>query len=295
MISLRRIAGILLIILAAISILISLIVVIQLWRYKQPATERLISITESFKTTFESTGQALAAAQDTLDSASATIVSLSLTLDALERAVESSQPMIESLRDLVESTLPDTVYSLQNSFEAAQESSRVIDTVLRSVTSIPFFPGDPYNPPVPLHESLANVSESMGELPNSFQAIEDSLTSTGGNLIFFKKEIARVKGDVSAIGESLDSSSALLELYQETVGNGLASIQTFQNRLPQLINITVWGLTFIFVWLAIFQGYLLIKGIELLRNKPEKIQLIIEEPAQLEARVIRYDETEDVL
>jgi methyl-accepting chemotaxis protein len=289
---LRRVIGVLLIPLAAVSAVVSILLVIQVWRLKEPATERLTTAVDSFAATLATADQTLTTAETALDTASATLITLSFSLDSLARTIENNQPLIDSLRNLVQDTLPDMVYSMQNSFNTAQESSRIIDTVLRAVTSIPFFPGEPYNPPVPLHESLAAVSESLDSLPQDFQTMENSLASTGGNLVYFNTQVDRVKENITEINESLDATRQVIVQYRAIVGPARTTLENLQEGLPQFITITVWVITFVFIWLAIFQVYLMVQGIHMMQDRPADVQVYYREPEQIEATVVTIEEPE---
>jgi hypothetical protein len=58
------------------------------------------------------------------------------------------------------------------------------------------------------------------------------------------------------------------------------------------VNAAAWVLTFVFVWLAIFQVYLLVQGVNMLQDRPADVQIFYREPEQIEATVITHEEPE---
>jgi methyl-accepting chemotaxis protein len=176
--------------------------------------------------------------------------------------------MIGSLAELVDNVLPKTVDSLQKSFNVAQDSARVIDGVLRGVTSIPFFPGEPYDPEVPLHESLADVSKSMDDLPQTFENMHKSLESTGGNLLTFNSQLSQLTESVSEINRSLTETKLVLDQYQEIVTGTLENIDKLRKNLPTLVNAAAAFITFILIWLAVAQFGVLMQGVAMVKSPP---------------------------
>jgi hypothetical protein len=113
----------------------------------------------------ETTVQALEVAQASLKSSIESVTSVENTLNATATTIETSGPMLDTLAGLMKDDLPTTISSTQTSLISAQESARIIDTVLRALTRIPFVSNDLYNPPVPLHIALGQVSTSLMGCP----------------------------------------------------------------------------------------------------------------------------------
>jgi len=265
---LRRITGLTLIILAALSLLISMFFTVQVWRIRLPVTNSISSALDVTTNTLTTTNQALTVAVNALETASSTVSSLVSMLESLSATVEGNQPMIGSLANLMESVLPTTVDSLQKSFSVAQESARVIDGVLRGVTSIPFFPGEPYDPEVPLHESLAEVSKSMDDLPQTFEDMQKSLESTGGNLTTFNSQLSQLTNSVAEINHSLTETRLVLDQYQKIITGTLVSIEKLKINLPTLVNAAAGFITFVLIWLAVAQLGVLVQGVNMVKSSP---------------------------
>ena len=281
MILLRRITGATLIILAALSLLISMFFTVQVWRIRLPVTNSISSALDVTTSTLTTTNQALTVAVSALETASSTVSSLVSMLESLSATVEGNQPMIGSLANLMETVLPTTVDSLQKSFSVAQDSARVIDGVLRGVTSIPFFPGEPYDPEVPLHELLAEVSKSMDDLPNTFEQMQKSLESTGGNLTTFNSQLSQLTTSVAEINRSLTETKLVLDQYQKIITGTLESIEKLKVNLPTLVNAAAAFITFVLIWLAVAQLGVLVQGVNMVKSNPAAEEKAPAPPAEL--------------
>lgn len=260
----NRIIGITLIGAAAAGMLITWYAFIGTWRIKKPVEAQLIKNLETFDSILEATDDGLTVANQFLDSTSASIIAFEITVETLSKSIDDSGPFLDSLSTLMADDLPNTFTSMQTSLLAAQSSARIIDGVLRSVTSIPFFPGDPYNPPVPLHVALAQVSDSLEGLPDSLSAMESSLDTTNDNLGIIKVEVERMAKDISQINDNLSEAQKVVTQYQTVVSDLQASVDAMRAGLPRWINTLARTFSIVFLLLSITQVGLLVQGLELL-------------------------------
>ncbi len=260
----NRIIGITLIAAAATGMFISLYALTGMWRIKKPVEATLVKNLETAATTLEATDDGLSIANQFLDSTSASIMAFETTVETLAKSIDDTGPFLDSLSTLMADDLPNTIASTQTSLLAAQSSARIIDNVLRSVTSIPFFPGDPYNPPVPLHVALAQVSDSLEGLPESLSAMEGSLDTTNDNLGTIKVEVERMAKDISQINDTLTEAKKVVTQYQTVVSDLQSSVKVMRARLPRWINSLAGTFSIVLLWLAITQVGLLVQGFELL-------------------------------
>lgn len=258
-----RITGYALVVAAIAGLIFCVLGVVNIWRYENPILENLTSSLELLDKSLETTAEGLSLAEESLEKATINVTTLENTMLATSRAVNDSTPMVESLIILIEDDIPDTILATQTSLIAAQSSALLIEDVLTAVTSIPFFPGDPYDPPVSLYTSLEQVSESLDPLEESLSSMEDSLHASRGNLIMIQAEINIMARHIGEINESLYTGQTLISQYQEIVANLLERVSHTQSALPEWINILSWSITIFLTWLGITQLGLLLQGLEM--------------------------------
>lgn len=253
-------------VLAAISVLISLVILVQVWRIKTPATQSITSALELVNDTLETTYQGLEIAQSSLNSATTSAAGLASTLEGLSKTINDTAPMIVSIEDLFREELPSTIRSTQDSLATAQASAKIIDNVLKVVSAIPFVTLQ-YNPEVPLHDALGEISDNIDDLPNKFSDLEDGLKKTRQNLIATRADLNQIAGDATDISEDLRAAEDVVRDYRSTINEVQNGLRTISSKIPTWMNYVAWLITFTMIWLIITQLGMFIQGWELLHRE----------------------------
>jgi len=262
----KRIIGITLILAAMLGAIISLTGMIGLWRVQGRLAEDFQENVRLIETTLDTTSAGLEVAKDSIDSASESVAALEATLDTLAKTIEDSSPMMDSLAILMGEDLPATIVSTQLSLDAAQSSAVIIEGVLKSVTAIPFFPGEPYDPPVPLNRALAQVSDSLENLPVTFMSMEGSLNTASDNMAVAKVEVELISKNIIDINDSLNNAAKVIEQYQQLVDILQSRIDRTREAIPGLVYTLVWASTGLLIWMLLTQIGLFIQGLEMFQD-----------------------------
>ncbi|MCK5430014.1 MAG: hypothetical protein KAI94_11115 [Anaerolineales bacterium] len=263
----RRIISITMVILAVVSLIITVYGIVQIWQWREPVIENISDGLELASSTLQATADGLVVVGLSLDSVVNSISGLESTVTTLAKSIEDTAPLVSSLAILTGEVLPDAVTSAQTSLESAQDGARIIDTVLKALT---IFNRSAYEPQVPLHEALSEVSDGLNDIPESLGTMENSLTTTYDNLEVMQAEISLIAEDIGAINEGLEEGKKVIEQYQELIADMQTRIDRLQSRLPSLVNMLAWVLTFILVWLGITQIGLLGQGVAMFRTDDRK-------------------------
>jgi hypothetical protein len=260
----NRIVGVALVIAAIAGLIFNIAGAVFVWRQKEPVTVSLVSTATSINNALGTTVRALDVAQQSLQTSLESVIAVEKTITSTSKTIQSSSPMVDTLAELMKTDLPRTVSTARTSLDSAQESARLIDSFLRALANIPFVPDNLYNPPVPLHTALGNVSASLNDLPQAFTSMGNSLESAGGNLDTVQTDVALIATNIATINTSLENAQEVIREYQVTV----SSLQTEMNdtaaRIPGFIDAAAWVLTFVFAWLGLAQFGLLFQGMEML-------------------------------
>jgi methyl-accepting chemotaxis protein len=263
-----RFTGAILIITALLGIVFSISVLVLLWINKPSLTNTLKGNVVLIQETLTTTSTGLVVIEDSLESSISSFEQLQITVTATANSINDSAPMVDTLVVLTSEDLPAMISSAQLSLEAAQDSAEIIDGLLSFLANLPLVPRNLYNPPVPLHVALRQVSESLDSMPQALNTIEESLSTTSANFEVIQGEISLIAEDLSGITTSLSEGRAVIEEYQVLV----ADLQTRADRMEQEIDsgfaFLTLVLSFILVWTAISQIGLLLQGIDLLTRKP---------------------------
>jgi methyl-accepting chemotaxis protein len=262
---LNRAVGYLLVIAATIGLVFSLLGIAAVWRVKQPLTDDAMSMIELADRTLKATSDGLLLTKESLTEAMVDVISLKNTLEATSRAINATNPMLDSLSNLLTSNIPDSIYTIQNSLATAQSSAQVIENFLKTVSSLPFLPIQPYDPPVPLHESLSDVSQSLDALPQSLMEMDKSLDSSRGNLILIEAEFRIMSRNVEQMNASLLDAQGVVDSYQNVVSDLQQRTANLSTNIPRWINNLTWFTTFLLILIAIAQLGLLVQGLMLIK------------------------------
>jgi len=253
---------------ATLGIILSLAGLVWVWSTKGPLTEDLISKLDTVSASLDTTAKGLTIADQSLKTSSSSVVALETTFKTLSESIQETQPMVDSLSSLLGKDLPATIETTQTSLEAAQSSAQIIDNVLSSVTSLPFYPGTRYNPPVPLHIALAQVSASLDSLPADFSTMQKSLVETNNNFGLIKAEIDVMTRNIKDINTSLTNAQEVVSEYQVIVEQMQTGVNNTREILPGRITTWAWILSIVLIWVAISQVVLFAQGLEKIGATP---------------------------
>jgi methyl-accepting chemotaxis protein len=264
---LNRAVGYVLIIAAITGLVFSLVGIAAVWWVKRPLTQNVMSMIGLTDRTLKATSDALLVTKESLTEAMVDVISMKDTLEATSRAIHATNPMLDSLSDLLTSDLPDTIHATQTSLATAQSSAQVIENFLTSVSSLPLLPIQPYNPPVPLHESLKEVSQSLDALPQSLENMDESLSTSRGNLILIEAEFRIMSRNMQQMNASLLDAQGVITSYQNVVSDLKQRTARLSTNAPRWINNLAWFTTFLLVLIAIAQLGLLVQGLQLIEHQ----------------------------
>jgi hypothetical protein len=265
--TITQIIGYVFMITAFIGVLLFILAIVNIWQIKEPVYDNLTSSLNLADDTLSATADSLTLIDEALINASVNITTLENTITATSRAVGDTTPILDSVTTLTDEDLPNTILTIQTALESAQSSAELIESALSTITAIPFVPGDPYTPAVPLHEALGQASESFEPMYDSMSDINDSLKTSRGNLILIQAELNIMARHISEFNNTIKSARYVLTQYQDVVSNLQGRLETFKTKLPSWINLITWTITIFLAWLIILQIGLFMQGLDLVKRK----------------------------
>lgn len=194
----------------------------------------------------------------------AELTHLEETLLTMTALLQDADPLLASLQELTGENLPETLAATQSSLTTAQQSADIVDTVLRAITAIPFFPGEPYDPQIPLSDSLGQISESLSTIPPVLGAITSDLESAQTNLTNLGRDLANILSATRQAQMNLNATQSVINQYHTHLNDAQQKIDAAQKAAPEWINRITWILAFIIFWLGLMQTGLLLQGLSLI-------------------------------
>lgn len=256
---LKRIIGVLLFIIAVISLVFSLVVTYGVWSLRTPLTEAALAGLQLADDTLTTTNDALVAVDDALLNAAGSVTAAQDTFQTLSQTIYATGPMLDGLAGFLGTGLPDTLRSTQDTVAAAAKSAEIVDTVLEVVAAIPFI-NFSYEPQTPLSETLGNVAGTLRTLPDGLEALGADLAGTGSTLPELARSLDEFGASIGQVDESLASAQQIVASYQALIGDYQAMIGTLERLIPILVSVLPAALTFVIFWLAVVQVAALMVG-----------------------------------
>ena len=274
----RRLIGVLLILAAILGLVVSIGAMYVIWNAQANLTSSLQSTVDLLGQTLETTAQGLVVTQAALQNSVDMIGSLQATVETTAEAIGTTDPLLEEISGLLAEKLPNTIRATQTSLETAQQSAATIDTVLRAMSSIPLIgPSIGYDPQVPLSDALGGVAQQLENIPDTFLAMEEKLTTTQSSMQTFQADLTVMADSVGQIQASVAQYDQVIGSYQASLEQVLTQLETLSANLPNIIRMASIGLTAFLVWMAIAQLGLFTQGWELLTENKKRAEVEVKE------------------
>jgi hypothetical protein len=272
--NLKRFFGILLIFGAAAGFVFSVIGIVEVWRYRPIVTHSVVNTLDLMDQTLNTTQDSLTIVGQVVQVTSADVTSLKTTTKMLAKSIHDINPMLDSLTKLTSVDFPATVDATQTSLTSAQSSALLIDNVLATLTSIPFLPVAPYQPSVPLHTSLAQISTSLDSLTPALSTITTSLAEGKTSMGVIEVELNKISDTTIEISNALISAQSIVDQYKTVVAQFKVRVELMQRLATGWLTTTAWILTFVLSWFLFIQLGMCAQGLEML-HRHKKIQTVM--------------------
>ncbi len=232
------------------------------------------------------TSQSLDTVQKTLLLTKDTVAVVSQSLTTVEHAAEGlgaaivdTRPLFDELAQITSQDLPNSLEAIQETLPNVTQAAKVIDDALvtlnrfRFEETIPILNytiswnlGVTYNPAIPFDKAVMQIGDSLEPLPARLRVLEAQILLTSDNLQALSGDVLLIADDLTAVNDQVNALNPLLDGYIATVTEiNDASRQTRASLNAQLESLKT-GLTWIMIWLALFQivpfylGYTLMVG-----------------------------------
>jgi hypothetical protein len=269
----KRLVGYILIVAAAAGFIFSIVGQFEIWRYRPVITKTVVDTLVLFDQAMITTQDGLVVVGQIVQTTTVDVTSLQTTTQALAKTLHDTNPMLDSLTSLTGKDFPAAVLASQSALTSAQSSALLIDNVLATLTSIPFLPVTPYQPDVPLHTSLEQVSTSLGSLTPALATINSSLAAGKTNLGAVEVELGKISETTHGINEALGSAQTVIDQYKTVTKQLRERVEAAQFDAPGWMMTITWILSFILGWLMIAQLGLCTQGLDLLRDHPPVVSI----------------------
>jgi chromosome segregation ATPase len=260
----RKGLGYLFVFTAALGLIMGLFMLVSVWRYRPILLELISGNIQILDQSLTTTQDGLEIISQEVQLISTNMTSLLDTTQALGDTIHASGPMLDSLNNLTSKDLPNTITATQSALLSAQSSAQLMDNVLSTLTSIPFINVAPYQPQVPLHTALSDVSTSLNSLRPALVSINASLTLSKNNMSALEKEMTKISETTKDMSSTFSGVQAIVNQYKVTTQTLQNQIQAIRSAAPGWINSLAYLFTLGLLWFMLAQASLLAQGLYLL-------------------------------
>ena len=263
----RRLFVFLLMIAAVAGFIFGVVGLFEIWRFRPVVAQTVNDTLALFDQTLNTTQDGLTIVGQVVQTTTVDVASLETTTQALAQTIHATNPMIDSLTSLTSKDFTAAVDATQTSLASAQSSALLIDNVLATLTSLPFFPVTTYKPDVPLHTALAQVSTSLNTITPALATITSSLVDGKTNLGVVEVELNKISETTKGISKALGSAQTVIVHYKTVTTQLKDRVEATQLVASDWITAITWILSFLLGWLLIAQLGLCAQGLEMLRGR----------------------------
>ena len=261
--ALKKVFAVLTVCITALGILLSIFMLIQVWRNRQPIADKLHITLKQSSTILQTTDEGLGIIDQVISNVYTSTIYLDEATQAFSQTVQSTNLFLNSADTFIGENLITTITNTQAALDSAQASARVIDNILSAMSRIPLI-GINYNPSLPLNVALGEVSTSLDPLQGTLKNFQTNLVTTQDNMQVFTTQISELDKNIIAIDKNLRQAQTTIGNYRAQVNSLKSWVDGANNNLTRWITTIAWIFTIIILWLVIIQIAIMLQAITIL-------------------------------
>lgn len=263
----RSIIGLVLVIVAVLSLLIDLAGIVQIWVLREPVTRDAINTLDLLNSTLDTTSQGLGIAKTSLKSVTATIGALQATVQSAASTIDSASTSVGSVGTIVGSGLTNTINSALGTLDVVERTTSSIDQVLAGLANIPLL-NIQYDPETSLTASVSDLTDQLRQVPDSLGALETNLSASGSSLEKVGNDAAALAVSLGQVERDMSNLVGVIEQYEVQVKAFQGTIQNLRSNIFTIVWGVVLFATFILLWLGAIMVQTLINGLTWMGLRP---------------------------
>lgn len=260
----RPVLGWALILLAAASLLITLVGSVQLLTQRGRWTEQGLAVVRLAQQSLTTTDEGLTQAEQALKLVTFNLGGLQGAVSGIADTVDGLRPAVTGISDMTQGGLANSVKAAQAALASAQAAATKIDSFFEAAVGVPIL-GDLVarnRPEVSLGVALGRVGQSLNAVPTDLGTVGESMAATSGRLGQVSGDIRNLGGGLKDISVGLTGAQKVIDDYRAQIVEYQALLKAVETQLPTWVwTLTLAGLFMLF-WLGMVQVFTLLKGLE---------------------------------
>ncbi len=267
----KKAIGIGMVCLSILGILLSVFLLYQVWHLRQPVINGLQSGLDHASSLLETTDEGLLIIDQVVSNVYTSTLYLNDATDALAQTMRSTTSFMDSASNFVGDDLITTITNTQTALNSAQASAAVIDSILGTISKVPFI-GINYDPATPLNTALGKVTSSLDPVQQSLKNFQTDLATTQTNMQALSDQLSGLEQKIVTINKNLAHAQKTIENYRAEVNSMKISVANAKGNLSTWITAIAAIITLIIISLVAIQIGMLLQGLTLIapeRRDPE--------------------------
>lgn len=264
----RHVSGLILAVVALVSLIIDAAGIVQIWVLREPVTQDAIRTLDLLNSTLDTTAQGLTLAKGSLKAVTITIGGLQTTMVGAAATITEASASVNALSGIVGKNLSGTITSALGTLDTVETTTRTVDDVLSGLASLPLL-NIKYDPAKPLSASVADLTAQLKQVPQSLAALEKNLGSSGTSLGQVGTDAKSLASNLGEVQTELSQLVSVLEQYETEVKAFQSTVRNLRANIVTLVWSVVLFLTFVLVWIGVTMVQTLWRGLELMGMRPK--------------------------
>jgi ABC-type transporter Mla subunit MlaD len=256
----RRLFGLLVAILAVVSLVIDAAGIVQVWVLREPVTRDASTALDLLSATLDTTTTGLVVAKTSLKSVTATIAALRATVSSTSATIENASASVSSVSTIVGKNLSSTVTSALRALDAVEQTTKTIDEVLSGLATLPFL-NIRYDPAKPLSASVSDLSDQLVQVPQSLADLEKDLATSGSSLDKVGADAKTLAASLGQVENDMSQLVGVIEQYETQVKAFQDTVKLVRGNLVTIVWSSVLFATFVMFWLGVTMVQTLAQGL----------------------------------
>ena len=253
----KILAGIWLVVCGA-SLVLSLIGIVIIWKYKGPLTHATTARLTNLESELAQAQSALQGAQGELKRALRFVDSAEAALDSFSEQTAFLKDFLGTVTEVLDGTIKPSLATSREKIDEAQKTMDDLRASINALNRIPFV-----NIKVPDDGILSSFTDIMDSLESEIARVE-AITDQAST--FINDTAYLTGGDLSETRDNIHALQTVVDEYESKVGVWRKQVSELKAKSPGWIQRTAIGLTIFLLWFALSQFGMILHGLMLYRG-----------------------------
>lgn len=228
--------------------------------------------------TMDNTHETLAVTRSTIESSAETLETVQTLTANLGKTVEDTEPLLVYTNNMLTNEVPASLDGVQETIPTLVAVAGSIDDTLTTLNSFRinesilgfdfnYSLGIDYAPDQQFDEAIIQIGDSLADIPDSLRAMEGDMNSAVSNMGTIQSDLDQLTVDLATMETQINAFLPMIDEYSRLIveiGDNIRETRTtLDSQMKTMNNLILFGM----VWLALFQLLPLYVGFELARGQ----------------------------